>query len=280
MKLIDVIYVIILGIIEGITEWLPISSTGHLLIIERLFKENVITQIFTENFNEMFTVVIQLGAICAILSIFFKKLWPFAYFEEYSKQEKWDIWKKIVIASIPAAVVGLLFDDYIDKIFFNPLTIGITLVVYGIIFIIIEYRKKTVIKHNDIKKLSLKLAFTIGLAQVLAMIPGTSRSGITIIAGILLACSRDLSAEFSFLLSIPIMFGASGLKLIKFLLNDSFRFNQIILLLIGLLIAFMVSLLVVKWLLKFIKKHSFKSFGYYRIVLGILIIIGIIIGFF
>ena len=169
---------------------------------------------------------------------------------------------------------------YIDKIFFNPLTIGITLVVYGIIFIRIEYRKKAVIKHNDVKNLSLKLAFIIGLAQVLAMIPGTSRSGITIIAGILLACSRDLSAEFSFFLSIPIMFGASGLKLIKFLLTDSFRFNQIILLLIGLLVAFMVSLLVVKWLLKFIKKHGFKSFAYYRIGLGILIIIGIIIGFF
>lgn len=277
MKLINVIYVIILGVIEGITEWLPISSTGHLLIVEVLLKPMVDSQIFTQRFMEMFTVVVQLGAIGAVVGIFFKKIWPFAFFEEGSKQEKMALWKKILIASIPAGIIGFIFDELIEKIFFNPLTVSISLIVYGIIFILVEFFIKNGKEESlDVKQIPMRLALLIGLAQVLAMIPGTSRSGITIIAGMLLIRNRTVSTEFSFLLSIPIMIGASLLKIVKFFLNSYFIFEQLILLFIGMIVALLVSKLVIAWLLKFLKKKTFIGFGFYRIFLGLLILIGII----
>ena len=280
MNLYNVLYVVLLGIVEGITEWLPISSTGHLLIIEKIFKDLVDMKIFTDEFNEMFTVVIQLGAILAVVGIFFRQIWPFTK-EEKARKETWSLWKKILIASIPVALIGLVFDDVIDRLFFNPITISITLIVYGIIFIIIELTLKNKMDNEkSFDDINLKTAFLIGISQVLAMIPGTSRSGITIITGLILLKNRNLSAEFSFLLSIPVMVGASGLKIVKFLSLQSFAQPQIIMLLIGMLVAYLVSMLVVKWLLKYLKKKSFKGFAIYRIALGLLIILGIINGFF
>lgn len=279
MNLYNVLYVVLLGIVEGITEWLPISSTGHLLIVEKIFKSQVDEKIFTDDFNEMFTVVIQLGAILAVVGIFFRQIWPFSK-EEKTRKKTWSLWKKILIASIPAAVIGIVFDDVIDRLFFNPITISITLIVYGAIFIIIELAFKNEMNKKSFDDITLKTAFLIGISQVLAMMPGTSRSGITIITGLLLLKNRSLSAEFSFLLSIPVMVGASGLKIVKFLSSQNLVQPQIIMLLIGMLVAYLVSMMVVKWLLKYLKKKSFKGFAVYRIALGFLIILGVINGFF
>ena len=222
MHLGNLLYVIILGIIEGITEWLPISSTGHLLIIERLLIVKIDNNIFNEAFNEMFTVVIQLGAILAVLSVFLKKLWPI--------KKHQILWLKLLIASIPIALLGLLFDDLFDKWFYNPLSISVTLIIYGLIFLWVEKDHLKGQKHDDI---SMRLALIIGVAQCLALIPGTSRSGVTIVAMLLLGVNRQTSVEFSFLLSVPVMFGASGLKIIKFLSVESLMTSQFILLTIG-----------------------------------------------
>ena len=254
MRFVDLFYVILLGIIEGVTEWLPISSTGHLLLAEKIFINQLNPKIFTEAFNEMFSVLIQLGAILAVVGIFFKRLWPF----RNDRKTRLLLWAKLLVATIPAALIGLIFDDLIASWLNNPLSISCTLIIYGVLFI---------------KDISFKLALIVGLAQTLALIPGTSRSGITIITMLLLSINRQTSTEFSFLLSVPIMFGASSLKLIKFIAKESFLNSQLILLAIGMLIALMVSIIVIKFLLGFIKKHDFTGFGIYRICLGILIII-------
>ena len=264
---IEIIKVIIIGIVEGITEWLPISSTGHMILVEEFIKLNV-----TPEFKEMFFVVIQLGAIMAVVILFFHKLNPLS--PSKSKKEKIDtmkIWYKVIIGVLPAAVLGLLFDDWLNEHLYNYWTVAIMLVIYGILFIIVENRNEDrKVKITSFEELPYKIAFYIGVFQVLALIPGTSRSGATIIGAIILGTSRFIAAEFSFFLSIPVMFGASALKLVKF--GFDFSQNEIIILLTGMVVAFLVSIVAIKFLLQYIKNHDFKVFGWYRIVLGIIVI--------
>ena len=264
--LIELIKVILLGIIQGVTEWLPISSTGHMILFDEFIRLNI-----TPEFREMFFVVIQLGSILAVVVLFFKKLNPFVRDKEKSK-DTWIMWFKVAVAAVPAAVIGLLFNDLIDDLFFNYMTVALMLILYGILFIVIENRNKNrEPKVNDIKQLSFKTALLIGVFQTLALIPGTSRSGATIIGGIILGASRYVAAEFSFFLAIPVMFGASLLKVIEFGLE--FTTMEIVILLLGSIVAFVVSLLVIKSLMAFVKKHDFKVFGYYRIVLGAIVLV-------
>ena len=272
--MLDVLKVILLGIVEGITEWLPVSSTGHLILVEEFIKLNV-----SEAFWEMFMVVIQLGAIMAVVVLYFKKLWPFqnqkkakGALERYVKTDKMIMWFKIVVSCIPSIVIGLPFNDFIEEHFNNYLVVSIMLIVYGIFFILIEnYNKKRTASINSVVEIGWKTAFLIGVFQLLAVIPGTSRSGATIIGGILLGTSRTVAAEYTFFLAIPTKFGASLLKLVKFGLN--FTGTEAIILIVGTLVSFVVSILAIKFLMGYIKKHDFKVFGYYRIVLGILVIL-------
>ena len=273
MKLLDIIYVIIMSIVEGITEWLPISSTAHLILVSNLCSPIINKNIFTPSFMSMFDVVIQLGAILAVVIIFHKRLIP-------NNKENIVLWGKVVLATIPALIVGLLFDEVIDKVFFNLKTISITLITYGFVFIFVEKYYKNKDKIHDVNDLSYKKALMIGLIQILAIIPGTSRSGITIIAGLLLACNRKTASTFSFFLSIPVMLGASSLKTFKYINAETFTFNHVILLLIGIAVAFLISMLVVKFLMNFTSKHNFIGFGYYRILLGIAIIFALLFKFF
>lgn len=265
--LIEFLKVVILGIVEGITEWLPISSTGHMILVEEFIQLNA-----SAEFKEMFFVVIQLGAILAVVLLYFHKLNPFA--PSKTKQEKIDtmhIWYKVVVGVIPAGVLGVLFDDWLNERFYNYQTVAITLIVYGILFIVIENRNRgKVEKITSFQELSYKTALLIGLFQVLALIPGTSRSGATILGAIILGTSRYIAAEYSFFLSIPIMFGASALKLIKF--GFDFTGMEIGILLTGMIVAFVVSLLAIRFLMQYIKNNDFKAFGWYRIVLGILVL--------
>lgn len=273
--MLEILKVIIIAIVEGITEWLPISSTGHMIIIGDLLQVN---SSFRTEFWNLFLVVVQLGAILAVLISFFKKIWPFG--KNKTKEEKKQIWLlilNIVIACLPAAILGLLFDDLLETYLMNSITVSITLIVYGIVFILIEYFFK---KYNktfsveDIYQMSWKTALIIGAAQVLAMIPGTSRSGITIIAAMLIGCNRKVAAEFSFLVAIPIMFGASGLKSVKFFIDHGqLETMEWVYLLLGCLIAFVVSIFTIKYFMKFINKNTFTPFGYYRIALGVVIIV-------
>ncbi len=288
-NLIEILKVILLGIVEGITEWLPISSTGHMIIIDEFVQLNV-----TPEFKEMFFVVIQLGAIMAVVVLYWHKLWPFVsgknndnvkYAPKYhgtnvfvkvlNKYVKWDtmqMWFKVLVAALPAAIIGLPFDDKIDELFYNFQTVSITLIVYGIIFIIVENRnkgKKPAV--NNFEGLTYKHAVLIGIFQILALIPGTSRSGATIIGAILIGTSRYVAAEFSFFLAIPIMLGASLLKLVKF--GFAFQAGELVLLIIGMVTAFIVSVIAIKTFMSYIKKKDFKVFGYYRIVLGIILIV-------
>ena len=268
MNIIEIIKTIIIGIVEGITEWLPISSTGHMILINEWIKLNQ-----SEAFMDMFFVVIQLGAIMAVVVLFFKKLNPIN--PRLTKEERMDIihiWFKVLVGVIPAAVVGLFLDDWFTAHLFNPIIVSITLIVYGILFIVIEKRNKTrKVSITSFKTLPYKTAFFIGLFQVLALVPGTSRSGVTILGAIILGTSRFIAAEYSFYLSIPVMFGASALKLVKF--GFDFTGTQIGILLIGMVTAFIVSIIAIKFLLGYIKKHDFKLFGWYRIALGILVIL-------
>lgn len=263
----DLIRTIILGIVEGITEWLPISSTGHLIIIEEL-----IGRISSDAFMEMFDVVIQLGAILAVVVIYFNKLNPFDKRKaETEKMNTINLWLKVIIASIPAALIGLLFDNWMNEHLFNPYVVAVALIVYGIAFIVIENkRNKDSIKYKNLDKLPLKTAIGIGLFQVLSLVPGTSRSGSTIIGGLLLGTSRYVATEFTFFLAIPVMFGASFLKLIKFGLPN---FYELVMLIFGMAVSFIVSVLAIKFLLSYIKKNNFKIFGYYRIALGLLVLV-------
>lgn len=269
MDIIEILKVIFLGIVEGITEWLPISSTGHMLLVDEFITLNM-----PEDFKEMFFVVIQLGAIIAVVVMFWKKMWPFQFKDKLQPKVNMDIinmWLKVVVACIPSAVLGLLLDDILEKYFGNAITISIMLIVYGIAFILIEnWNKKRTPKIQALDDISYKTAFFIGLFQVLSMIPGTSRSGATIIGALLLGVSRTAAAEFTFFLAVPTMVGASLLKLVKF--GFDFTGAEILTLVIGMVVAFAVSVLCIKFLMSFIKKHDFKVFGWYRIVLGIIII--------
>lgn len=267
MNIIEILKVIFLGIVEGITEWLPISSTGHMILLDEFIKLNI-----TDEFKEMFFVVIQLGAILAVVFLYFKKLMP-VWIEEKKLVIKKDsvlLWLKILVSCVPAAVIGLLFDDIIDEIFYNSYVVSLMLIVYGILFIITENRRRKVIM-SDLSDINYKVALFIGVFQVLALIPGTSRSGATILGGILLGTSREVAAEFTFFLAIPVMLGASLLKLLKFGLV--FSGSELIILTVGLVTAFVVSVIAIKFLVSYIKKNDFKVFGWYRIILGLIVIL-------
>ena len=270
--MLDIIKVIILGIVEGITEWLPVSSTGHLILVGDLLQPNL-----SDAFMEMFNVVIQLGAIMAVVVLYFHKLNPFS--PKKTKKQKlltWQMWIKVLIASVPAAVVGLLFNDYLDAIFYKPLPVAVMLIVYGVLFIIVENRNKHVRpKVTKISELSVQMLIWIGVFQMLALIPGTSRSGATIVGALMIGISRGVAAEFTFFLAIPVMFGAGSLKLSGFGVWYSGTFGR--LLLLGCVVSFGVSIVAIKFLMGYIKKHDFKVFGYYRIALGAVIIIAAIV---
>lgn len=269
MQIIEVLKVIFLGIVEGITEWLPISSTGHMLLIDEFLKLN-----FSDDFKELFFVVIQLGAIMAVVLLFWNKMWPFEKIEGkiQIKKDTFSIWFKTVVACVPGAVITLLFDDYIEEHFHTPFIISLALILYGVVFIAIEsFNKKRQLKVTILSKITYKTALLIGLFQVLSIIPGTSRSGSTIIGALILGLSREVAAEFTFFLAVPVMFGWSALKLLKFGLN--FSFNEALILILGMIVAFLVSVIVIKFLMNYIKKHDFKVFGWYRIILGIVLIL-------
>ena len=273
--MLDILKSIIYGIVEGITEWLPISSTGHMIILEQILPMNV-----TDDFWNMFLVVIQLGAIMAVVLLYWHKIFPFKKTKEgkyVSVKSTWIMWAKILVATIPAAVIGLLLDDWIDEHLYNVFIVSMMLIGVGYAFIKIEERNEdTVPMVNTLAQLSFKDALIIGLFQVIAAVfPGTSRSGATILGALMIGISRSVAAEFTFFLAIPVMFGASLLKLIKF--GFAFRFIEIFILLFGMLTAFIVSIFVIRFLMSYIKKHDFKVFGYYRIVLGIVVLIFFII---
>ncbi len=280
MAIIEILKAVLFGVVEGITEWLPISSTGHMILLEELLD---VRDSFGESFWEFFLVVIQLGAILAVMVCFFNKLNPFfgnslrIENEKKSKEEKkdiWILWLKVLLACLPAAILGFILDDFLDAYLYNSYVVAIALIFYGICFILLEiYNKKRNFKVKSLHNLTWKNALFIGCFQLLALIPGTSRSGVTILGAMLLLCSREVASEFSFFLSIPVMFGASLLKGIKFFLEGNKLINQqIIFLSIGCVVAFGVSMLVIKFLMTYIKKHDFKIFGIYRILLGLLLL--------
>lgn len=288
----ELLKVVFLGIVEGITEWLPISSTGHMILVDEFIKLDV-----SDAFMQMFLVVIQLGAILAVVVLYFKKLWPFVYRREvhmpdpqpgdtfltklkdcflylwykFCDEDKFQLWFKIAVACIPAMIVGLLFDDFIEEHFNNWLVVSLMLIIYGVLFIWIE--NSSIASHPKVKRLSsinYRIAFGIGLFQVLAVIPGTSRSGATILGGMLIGTSRVVATEFTFFLAIPVMFGASFLKIVKYGL--AFTAQELLILGVGMAVAFVVSIVAIRFLLGYIKKNDFKAFGYYRIALGLIVL--------
>lgn len=270
MQLIEILKVIFLGIVEGITEWLPISSTGHMLLVDEF-----LTLSGSSEFKEMFFVVIQLGAILAVVLLFWKKMLPFQFEDKTKpviKKDTVSLWLKVIVACIPGAIVTLLFDDYMEAHFHTPLVIALALIIYGIIFIVIEnWNRKRTAKINKIEDIRYSTAFFIGLFQVLSIIPGTSRSGSTIIGALLLGVSRVAAAEFTFFLAVPVMFGLSAIKILKF--GFAFTGSELMTLGIGTFVAFLVSIFVIKFLMEYIRKHDFKIFGWYRIVLGIFVLL-------
>ena len=271
----EIIKTIILGIVEGITEWLPISSTGHMILVDEFMKLNV-----RDEFMDIFLVVIQLGAILAVVILFWGKLWPFNLKRRQGQKivdvDKILLWVKILIASVPAAIIGLAFDDQIDQMLTGDaraFVVAGALIVYGVLFIVIENLKKKE-KITDLNKMPYLTALYIGLIQCLSLVPGTSRSGSTILGASLLGTSRTVAAEFSFFLGIPAMFGASAIKLLKFFLDGlTFTTDEIVIMLVGCAVSFVVSILAIKFLVSYIKKHDFKAFGIYRIILGVAVIL-------
>lgn len=277
--MLDLIKAIIYGIVEGITEWLPISSTGHLILLKQMlpFQET------GSGFFDMFDVVIQFGAILAVVVLFWNKIWPFTFLckkqtdavEErgFLKKDIWDMWIKILISCVPAAVIGLLFDDLFTSLFYNPVCVALALILFGVAFIVVERRQKGVrAKINTVAQIDARTAALIGLFQVIAAIfPGTSRSGATIIGALLIGVSREAAAEYTFFLAIPVMFGASLLKILKFGL--SFTALEGMVLILGAFTAFIVSLFVVRFIMNYVKKHDFQIFGIYRIILGIIVLL-------
>ncbi len=274
MEWIEYLKVIILGIVEGITEWLPISSTGHLILVDEFMKLNM-----SDAFKEMFDVLVQLGAILAVIVIYFKKLLPVDLVkkEDNSRKPAWNkdkliLWCKILVACLPAAIIGIPFNDKIDELFYNAPIVAVMLIVYGIAFIIVEkLHKGKAFKINDIGSITFKTAALIGIFQVLALIPGTSRSGATIVGAMIIGVGRTAAAEFTFYLAIPVMFGASLLKLIKF--GFAFTAAEAAALILGMVVAFVVSIIAIRFLMGYIKKHDFTVFGWYRIILGILVLV-------
>lgn len=282
--MLDLIKAIIYGIVEGITEWLPISSTGHLILIEQFIPFNGAS----EGFFDMFDVVIQLGAILAVVVLFWNKIWPFALTKKqrqgqtgvgaFFKKDIWSMWFKILVSTVPAAVIGGLFDDVFNRLFYNPVCVALALIIFGIAFILVENWNRTrTPKINSLAEITYTTALMIGFFQVLAAIfPGTSRSGATIVGALLIGVSRTVAAEYTFFLAIPVMFGASLLKVMKF--GFSFTGNELMLLLTGTVVSFVVSLFVLRFLMGYIKKHDFKVFGWYRIVLGAIVLLYFALG--
>lgn len=277
--MIEFLKAVLFGIVEGITEWLPISSTGHMILLDEFVKLDV-----SPEFWEMFLVVIQLGAILAVVLLFWNQIWPFGKknnpepagktgFLAWCKKDIWTLWFKIIAACLPAAVVGLLFDEFFEQLFYNGVCVAIALIVFGVGFIIIENKNKNVVaKIDSLNGITYKTAFIIGMFQLIAAVfPGTSRSGATILGALLIGVSRTVAAEFTFFLAIPVMLGASLLKMVKF--GFSFSGNEVMILATGMITAFLVSVIVIKLLMGYIKKHDFKVFGWYRIVLGLLVLL-------
>ena len=268
---IEILKAILFGIVEGITEWLPVSSTGHLILLDEFIKLKVSPEFF-----EMFQVVIQLGAILAVVLLFFHKLNPFSAKKgEIEKKQTWELWAKVVVGVLPSAVLGLLLDDWMDDHLYNFVVVAIALVVYGVAFILVERQNKdTKPRIRNVHQIDYRTALLIGAFQCLSLIPGTSRSGSTILGGILLGVSRPAAAEFSFFLAIPTMLGASALKLLKYLLEGVLpNATEIAVLIVGCVVSFAVSLVVIRGLMEYVRKRSFSAFGLYRIGLGILVLI-------
>ncbi len=278
MNLIEWIRVIFLGLIEGITEWLPVSSTGHLILVEAFWQPGAkaAETVFTSEFKNMFDVVIQLGAILAVVTYYFNKLNPFSpRKDKRQKRHTIELWKKVIIGCIPAGVIGVLFNDIIEEYLLKWYVVAAMLILVGIVFILVESGNRgknyTIVKFSQ---MSYKTAFLIGVFQVLSLIPGTSRSGITIIGGLLLGCSRFIAAEYTFYLAIPVMFGASALKIVKFIAHaETVSAEQFFVLLVASVVAYVVSLFVIRFLMQYIKRHNFNAFALYRIALGIVVII-------
>ncbi len=272
--ILELLKVVFIGIVQGITEWLPVSSTGHMILTDEFVKLSV-----SETFWDMFLVVIQFGSILAVLVLYFHKLNPFS--PKKTKEERKDtlnLWGKVIVGVLPAAVLGLLLDDWLDATFYNPTTVATTLIIYGILFIWMEIRNKNrTPKVQNLGGLTYKTAFMIGCFQLLSLIPGTSRSGSTILGAMLIGTSRFVAAEYSFFLAIPVMCGASLLKTAKFFMETSISTPELVILGVGVLVAFLVSVFAIKFLMGYIKKHDFKAFGYYRIVLGLLVALYFII---
>ena len=270
MSFVEILKVIVLGIVEGFTEWLPISSTGHMILVDEIIRLDQ-----PEAFKEMFLVVIQLGAILAVAVMYFHKLNPFSPTKnQRQKENTWILWFKIIIACIPAAVLGLLLDDWMDAHLYNAGVVAATLIIYGVLFIVLE--NSSITSNPSIHKvgqISVKTGFLIGMFQLLSLVPGTSRSGSTILGAMILGCSRGAAAEFSFFLGIPVMFGASLLKIVKFFLDgNSFTGPQIFYTPLGMAVAFGVSVYSIQFLMSYVRRHDFKFFGYYRIILGVIVI--------
>ena len=270
VEFIEILKVIFLGIVEGVTEWLPVSSTGHMLLVDEFLKLNM-----SDAFKEMFFIVIQLGAILAVIVLFWKKMIPFQIKDKskpFIKMDTVSMWLKVVVACIPGAIVTVLFDDFIEEHLHTPVVIAAALILYGVAFIIVENRnKKAIPKIGELEDITYGTAFLIGLFQVLSIIPGTSRSGSTIIGGLTIGVSRVAAAEFTFFLAVPVMLGLSFLKMLKF--GFAFTSAELLVLLVGMAVAFVVSVLVIKFLMSYIKKHDFKVFGWYRIILGAVILV-------
>lgn len=269
--MIEVLKAVLFGIVEGITEWLPVSSTGHLILLNEFINLNV-----SEEFQSMFDVVIQLGAILAVCALFFRKLNPFDRGKnDEQKKQTWTLWFKVIAAIIPSGVVGVLFDDWMDTHLHNGIVVAVMLIVYGVAFIAVEkWNEHRDLRYHDVNNLPWGTAMIIGVSQCLSLVPGTSRSGSTILGGILAGVSRGTAAEFSFFMAIPTMVGASGIKLLKFFLSGvSFTAMDMLILLVGCTVSYIVSLLVIKGLMNYVRKHSFSAFGIYRIVLGIAVLL-------
>ena len=272
--ILEILKAVVYGVIEGITEWLPISSTGHMILAEQVLKFQ-----FSDAFMEMFRVVIQLGAILAVVVLYFHKLWPFCADNGettgFARHIRWPVmhlWFKIIAACAPAAVLGILLDDWFDAHLYNSVTVAATLILYGVAFILIERRPRPPVTAK-LSRINYKQAMTVGAWQVLSLVPGTSRSGATILGGMMCGMSRPCASQFTFFLAIPVMAGASALKLFKFFLEgNALTGNEVIVLLVGCVVAFLVSLLAIRFLMDYVKRHTFTVFGWYRIALGVLVL--------
>lgn len=283
--MLELLKAVLFGIVEGITEWLPISSTGHMILLNEVVKLDV-----SKEFYSMFQVVIQLGAILAVVILFWNQIWPFGKKDNrepltqkgigaWIKTDKFKLWFRILVSTIPAAIVGVLWDDLFEALFYNYTTVAIMLILFGVAFILVEnWNKGKKMKVTSLEKIDYRLAFYIGLFQLIAAVfPGTSRSGATIVGALLLGVSRTVAAEYTFFLAIPVMFGASLLKLVKF--GFHFTSNEAMILVVGMVVAFVVSIVVIRFLMSYIKKHDFKVFGWYRIALGLLVLLCGVVGF-